>query len=78
MWNKLDHRVIFEDSVAMWNAVATSNDKLAAIGDETYVRNKIFSTKHCDITTVPERFYESGLGFALPNNSPYTEMFSNL
>ena len=35
-----------------------------------------YFSKNCDVTTIPERMFRNTYSIALPNNSPYTLLFS--
>ena len=51
--------------------------RFAVMGDKTSLETKLYKdyASSCDWAFIPETFFTSGLGVALPESSPYKEAF---
>ena len=52
--------------------------KYAKIEDKTGLEGDAHRDETCRLFVLPNKFFPSGYGFALPMDSPYTELFSSL
>ena len=50
--------------------------KYVAMSDQTSLLAKVVKKDRCDWAFLPEFFYPSGLGIAIPKGSPYGDILS--
>ncbi len=50
--------------------------RYVAMSDQTSLLVKALREKRCDWAFLPELFYPAGLAMALPEDSPFTDIFS--
>ena len=53
-----------------------SSEPWAQLGDKTSSEQHLRSIGSCEWRSLPEEFFPSGLGIALPKRSPYTALIS--
>ena len=78
LWDKITAK---PDSLASTTTVGVrkmfSDDaKYVAMSDQTSLLVKALTEDRCDWAFMPELFYPNGFGLALPENLPYTDLFS--
>ena len=78
LWDKITAK---PDSLASTTTVGVrkmfSDDaKYVAMSDQTSLLVKALREDRCDWAFMPELFYPTGFGLALPENSPYRDIFS--
>ena len=78
LWNKIKSK---PDSLASTTTVGvrkmfSDDPKYVAMSDQTSLLVKARREDRCDWAFMPEVFYPTGFGLALPEGSPYREMFS--
>ena len=73
LWKKVQ---LVENSATARLQMLNSSQPLAHLGDKTGSLQHLREIGSCDWRTLPEEFFPSGLGIALPKRSPYREMIS--
>ena len=53
-----------------------STQLYAYMDDKTGIEQYLYSLRQCGYMMIPENFYPSGLGIALPKGSPYVDTIS--